>query len=103
MHTWLFYPLSDVLKRLRRAVLHPSLVIQREDADGGSSTQPLDNSTLSLEDLVKNFANDDSGGSNAAFAEGVLANLADEDVTECPICFDVMEMPTMILGCAHQW
>jgi DNA repair protein RAD5 len=84
-------------------VLHPSLAIEKEDSSGDSNAQPLDNPTVNLEDLVKNFTNDDSGAPQAVFAEGVLANLADEDITECPICFDVMEMPTMILGCAHQW
>lgn len=95
--------LPDIFQRLRRAVLHPDLVLEKEDSNSGSNAQSLDNPAINLEDLVKNLTSNSNGGSNAAFAEGVLANLADEDITECPICFDVMEVPTMILGCAHQW
>ncbi|EKM83939.1 hypothetical protein AGABI1DRAFT_67033 [Agaricus bisporus var. burnettii JB137-S8] len=91
-----------MLMKLRRAVLHPDLVLEKEDSNGSSNAQPLDNPAINLEDLVKNLTSNSNGGSNVAFAEGVLANLADEDITECPICFDVMEVPTMILGCAHQ-
>ncbi|KXN90093.1 DNA repair protein RAD5 [Leucoagaricus sp. SymC.cos] len=90
-----------MLMRLRRAVLHPNLVLENEDLGkpGFSKSRTLD-----VDDLVKQFNSDsgDNNSPNAAFAEGVLANLADEETTECPICFDVMQIPTIIPECAHQ-
>lgn len=55
--------------------------------------------------MIRHFSNSEStreGGKNG-FAEEVLANLADAEASECPICFDVMEMPMIIPECLHQW
>lgn len=82
-------------------MLHPSLVLENEDL----GVEPSKNRTFDIDELVKKFNSDADGNDspNTAFAEGVLANLADDETTECPICFDVMETPTIIPGCAHQW
>jgi DNA repair protein RAD5 len=83
-------------------VLHPGLVLEKEEAgDSGSSKSK----NFDIDDLIRKFNTDPDGGHNptAVFAEGVLANLADDDASECPICFDVMQIPTIIPGCAHQW
>lgn len=90
-----------MLMRLRRAVLHPSLVLENEEAGHSRSSK---NKNLGIDDLVQQFNSepDGSGSPNPTFAEGVLANLADEEALECPICFDVMQIPTIIPGCVHQ-
>jgi DNA repair protein RAD5 len=83
-------------------VLHPNLVLEKEGTENEGSSR---SQTFNLEDLVKKLNSDVDGGDtpNVAFAEGVLANLADEETSECPICFDIMQIPTIIPGCAHQW
>ncbi|KAJ3570626.1 hypothetical protein NP233_g4279 [Leucocoprinus birnbaumii] len=90
-----------MLMRLRRAVLHPNLVLKNEES-GKPSTSEKNN--LAIDDLAKqlNSDADGSGSPNNAFAEEVLANLGDDEASECPICFDVMQIPTIIPGCAHQ-
>lgn len=84
-------------------MLHPSLVLEDgESSDAGSSGSR----TVNVDELIKKFNLNNDGGDSpnaAAFAEGVLTNLADDETSECPICFDVMEIPTIIPGCAHQW
>lgn len=83
-------------------MLHPNLVLEKEGTENEGSSR---SQTFNLEDLVKKLNSDVDGGDtpNVAFAEGVLANLADEETSECPICFDIMQIPTIIPGCAHQW
>ncbi|KAG9222353.1 hypothetical protein CCMSSC00406_0002688 [Pleurotus cornucopiae] len=85
-----------MLMRLRRAVLHPSLVLGNTEeitADGDG--------TVDKDELVQKLTEDESKAKNA-FAEKVLAGLADEDEAECPICFDVMDVPTIIPVCMHK-
>ncbi|KAF4604775.1 DNA helicase rad5 [Pleurotus pulmonarius] len=85
-----------MLMRLRRAVLHPSLVLGNTEeitADGDG--------TVDKDELVQKLSEDENKTKNA-FAEKVLAGLADEDEAECPICFDVMEVPTIIPVCMHK-
>ncbi|KAF9011125.1 SNF2 family N-terminal domain-containing protein [Cyathus striatus] len=89
-----------MLMKLRRAVLHPGLVL---DQTGERPTISTEDGVVDVNDLIKNFTqNENSNGNSAAFAESVLANLAEDDTTECPICLDVMEYPTVIPGCMHQ-
>ncbi|KAF8079094.1 DNA repair protein RAD5 [Lyophyllum atratum] len=90
-----------MLMRLRRAVLHPNLVLT---ADDERALSPDGDGTIDVNDLIRRFAATESGmeGSNNAFAEEVLANLADAEAEECPICMDVMETPMIIPGCMHQ-
>ncbi|KAI0784921.1 SNF2 family N-terminal domain-containing protein [Abortiporus biennis] len=91
-----------MLMRLRRAVLHPSLVLSALE-DGFTTTssgEPVD-----VNALIKTFAdeNETSVGKANIFAEGVLKNLGAEDVVEeCPICLDTMDTPMIIPGCMHQ-
>ncbi|KZT08557.1 uncharacterized protein LAESUDRAFT_648872 [Laetiporus sulphureus 93-53] len=88
-----------MLMRLRRAVLHPNLVLsgpedlKTEHGDSG----------IDVNALIKRFeeGGDADRGANA-FAEDVLANLGKDNERECPICFDVMETPTILPRCLHQ-
>ena len=58
---------------------------------------------IDVDALVKQFGEgSDSANDNKVFAEGVLANLEGEEGQECPICFDVMDTPTIIPNCLHQ-
>ncbi|KAJ7762400.1 DNA repair protein RAD5 [Mycena maculata] len=100
-----------MLMRLRRAVLHPNLVLasddQRalpEDGDGGGD------GTVDVNELIKCFANDErngtgegSGGGNV-FAQNALENLElDEADSECLICCDIMQSPMLIPECMHRY
>lgn len=53
--------------------------------------------------MIRRFAADSQDGNKNSFAEDVLANLADAEVSECPICLDAMEVPMIIPECMHQW
>ncbi|KAL4070532.1 SNF2 family N-terminal domain-containing protein [Scleroderma citrinum] len=88
-----------MLMRLRRAVLHPDLVVTR-DNDGQLS--PKDNA-INVDVLMADIARDPNceGTSKKTFAESVLANLATAEV-ECPICLDVAESPLIVSSCMHQ-
>lgn len=91
----------DAILRLRRAVLHPNLVLSNPDGlkkAGSSKDEAID-----VDELIRKFSNEDEGDNNN-FAEDVLSNLAQEDSkAECPICLDVMDMPMVIPQCMHQW
>ncbi|OSX66957.1 hypothetical protein POSPLADRAFT_1175676 [Postia placenta MAD-698-R-SB12] len=88
-----------MLMRLRRAVLHPNLVL----TTASDLKQPSGDGEVNVQTLIKRFGEgDDSAGDNKVFAEGVLANLDEEEERECPICFDVMDTPTIIPNCMHQ-
>ena len=89
--------------RLRRAVLHPSLVLSK-DADGSETASEAGRSSLNVNDMINQFAqsenNDDSG---ASYAQSVLKNLSVDSDEECPICMDIMEEPVLIPLCMHKW
>ncbi|KAI0732417.1 SNF2 family N-terminal domain-containing protein [Fomitopsis betulina] len=88
-----------MLMRLRRAVLHPNLVLS-SDAEGINASSK---GVIDVDSLVKQFGEgNDSASDSKVFAEGVLANLDGEEGQECPICFDVMDTPTIIPNCLHQ-
>ncbi|EMD42287.1 hypothetical protein CERSUDRAFT_79878 [Gelatoporia subvermispora B] len=88
-----------MLMRLRRAVLHPNLVMSRDD--GGSREPSV--GLIDVNDLIERFSKGEGTNGDAnKFAEQVLANLGDDDETECPICFDVMSEPMLIPQCAHK-
>lgn len=78
--------------RLRRAVLHPSLVLSKEN---GSHTTNQD--LIDADSMIKQFS--ESNGS--AYAENVLDDIKGE--TECPICLDIAEVSMMIPSCMHRW
>lgn len=85
--------------RLRRAVLHPNLVLSKpahEDSLGGE--------TIDVETLIKSFAQGAGSSQNGnVFAEDALQSLGQDDNTECPICLDVMEISMIIPDCMHRW
>jgi DNA repair protein RAD5 len=86
--------------RLRRAVLHPSLVLVSDKNNSRSS-----DGTVDIDALIKHFSDEESGGGGGknVFAEDILTNLGEDIHTECPICLDVMQQPMLIPVCMHQW
>ena len=94
--------MTHYFSRLRRAVLHPHLVLS---ADDERALSPAGDGVVDVDDLIQRFAESESNGdgSKNTFAEEVLANLKDTEASECPICFDVMETPMIIPECMHQW
>ncbi|KAI0316497.1 SNF2 family N-terminal domain-containing protein [Amylostereum chailletii] len=93
-----------MLMRLRRAVLHPSLVLAKDDEDG----VPKGDGSVDINAMIKRFTEGDNrdgkGAQGNTYAENVLANLTQQDLEpdECPICFDVMERPMMFPKCLHK-
>lgn len=93
------HEVTQTIRRLRRAVLHPNLVLS-SDAEGINASSK---GVIDVDSLVKQFGEgNDSASDSKVFAEGVLANLDGEEGQECPICFDVMDTPTIIPNCLHQ-
>ncbi|KAJ6520356.1 RAD5-like protein [Mycena sanguinolenta] len=90
-----------MLMRLRRAVLHPNLVLSSSD----ERTLPEDaEGTVDVNDLIKRFANDDQEeGTVNVFAQNALNDIQiDEADAECPICMDIMQSPMIIPECMHR-
>ncbi|KAL0951754.1 hypothetical protein HGRIS_008426 [Hohenbuehelia grisea] len=85
-----------MLMRLRRAVLHPSLVLGNQPEQSSSGDGVID-----VDDLAKEFSSTDGDNTNT-FATNALANLQDDETSECPICLDVMEVPVVIPECMHK-
>lgn len=98
------------LPRLRRAVLHPHLVMTQEELE---EFEESSSGTLELEELVKREADGATGSKiNAAFVEETLKSLTTgagmqgdegEGSDECPLCLDMMEAPVLIPPCMHKW
>ncbi|KIP11786.1 hypothetical protein PHLGIDRAFT_83110 [Phlebiopsis gigantea 11061_1 CR5-6] len=105
-----------MLMGLRRAVLHPSLVLK--DAEHAAKFN-ADQAFVDVQNMVRNYvdltaSSDDestptgeaapkpNGDKSNTYAEDVLASLGQEDAAECPICLDVMQSPVIIPGCLHQ-
>jgi DNA repair protein RAD5 len=88
--------------RLRRAVLHPSLVLTKDDE---RALSPPGDDTSGANNLIQRFAEGkrptEWGGSNA-FVEQFIANLKGDDIAECPICFSEVENPMVIPQCMHR-
>ncbi|OSD03366.1 hypothetical protein PYCCODRAFT_1366011 [Trametes coccinea BRFM310] len=90
-----------MLMRLRRAVLHPNLVLSSNDST--TSKAPSGSNAVDVKELIERFGKGDNvAGESKVYAEGVLANLGQEEDAECPICFDVMETPAILPNCMHQ-
>ncbi|RXW22669.1 hypothetical protein EST38_g3186 [Candolleomyces aberdarensis] len=90
-----------MLMRLRRAVLHPKLVITQDDQRAFS---PKGDDVVEVNDLLQRLAdNGDEADKPNAFAENFLSNLTKDEVTECPICFSEIESPMLIPECMHQF
>ena len=93
---------NDDVASLRRAVLHPNLVLGHEDESGRLSSSR--NALVNVDDLIKDFtAGEPTEGSKNVFAENFLTNIEKDDGQECPICFDIMQAPMIIPKCLHQW
>ncbi|KIY73614.1 hypothetical protein CYLTODRAFT_416990 [Cylindrobasidium torrendii FP15055 ss-10] len=101
--------LLAMLMRLRRAVLHPSLVLNHEEERAMS---PAGDGIVDVQELLARLkgGNKDSSTSSQetestnVFASDVLSKLNndDEDSAECPICLDVMERPVIVSECMHK-
>ncbi|KAI1793150.1 SNF2 family N-terminal domain-containing protein [Ganoderma leucocontextum] len=91
-----------MLMRLRRAVLHPNLVLSSSNG-GRAAKSSTSSGTIDVKELIRRFGEGENIVSDSkVYAESVLANLGQEEDAECPICFDVMETPTILPGCMHQ-
>lgn len=107
--------------RLRRAVLHPSLVLKypaettkftadRAFVDVQNLVRSYidltvaDNQSKSDENSIKteDTTSKADGGPSSTYAQDVLTNLEQEEAGECPICMDVMQSPVLIPECLHQ-
>ncbi|KAI0068064.1 hypothetical protein BV25DRAFT_1793364 [Artomyces pyxidatus] len=91
-----------MIMRLRRAVLHPRLVLSEEEMK-----LPSGDGAVDVEQLIKRFTENENGEGGTtngnAYAENALNNLGkDENLNECPICFDVMQTPMMFPRCMHK-
>lgn len=86
------------LDRLRRAVLHPNLVLP-SDEEMSSRKGNID-----MDALVKSLDEEgDEEGNRNTFAKSVLDGLGDDSPAECPICLDIIEERMLIPECMHQW
>ncbi|KAH8119981.1 SNF2 family N-terminal domain-containing protein [Phellopilus nigrolimitatus] len=91
-----------MLMKLRRAVLHPSLVLNEEEDSDGPSSGPGDG-RVDVNEMIKQFSKgEEERGDNNVFAQSVLNNLALDADLECPICMDIMEQPMLIPICTHK-
>ena len=89
--------------RLRRAVLHPNLVLSSNNGDRAEKAS-TSSGAIDIKELIQRFGEGENVVSDSkVYAESVLANLGQEENVECPICFDVMETPTILPECMHQW
>ncbi|KIM47670.1 hypothetical protein M413DRAFT_22297 [Hebeloma cylindrosporum] len=91
-----------MLMRLRRAVLHPSLVLTKNVE---RALSPDDGGRVDVNDLVARFAQEgqSADGGPSKFADDFIASLEDDDNADCPICFNEMESPMVIPKCMHQF
>ncbi|EIN13831.1 DNA repair protein RAD5 [Punctularia strigosozonata HHB-11173 SS5] len=80
-----------MLMRLRRAVLHPSLVLSQEN-----DNQTRDQDLIDADSMIRQFAENN----DTTYAESVLDDIKGE--TECPICLDFVEAPMLIPSCMHR-
>ncbi|CCM03639.1 uncharacterized protein FIBRA_05783 [Fibroporia radiculosa] len=89
-----------MLMRLRRAVLHPSLVLSSEEEPRSKNAG---DGVVDVNTLIRQFGEvgDNPAADTKVFAEGVLANLGGKEERECPICLDVMESPTILPNSAR--
>lgn len=101
-----------MLMRLRRAVLHPSL-IQRSRSDDDDEIVEVDGvgkASVDVNALIAQFSTEDeasedqkagSSSDNKRFAVDVLKDLKNIEDQECPLCLDTMQDPVLIPECHH--
>ncbi len=80
-------------------MLHPSLVLSPEE---DRALSPSGDGFIEVKDILGAFQEEGSSSGSNTFAQNALANLGG-DVSECPICMDVMDKPMLIPECMHQW
>ncbi|EJD03591.1 uncharacterized protein FOMMEDRAFT_81947 [Fomitiporia mediterranea MF3/22] len=90
-----------MLMKLRRAVLHPSLVLP-ENEDGTSSD--TGGGIVDINELIGQLANGGQGSeeTSGGYAQTVLNSLSMKEDEECPICMDCMQEPVLLPICAHK-
>lgn len=101
-----------MLMRLRRAVLHPHLVMTQEELEELETSSTSADGAVKLEDLIKHESDGTTTSrTNAAFVEETLRSLnagsgtqGDEAEArdECPLCLDIMETPVLVPPCMHK-
>lgn len=99
--------------RLRRAVLHPHLVMTQEELEELENSSSSTSGTVKLEDLVKHESDGATvSKTNTTFVEETLKSLnagsgnegdTSEGSDECPLCLDIMESPVLVPPCMHKW
>jgi DNA repair protein RAD5 len=101
-----------MLMRLRRAVLHPSLIQPKRTSNDDSDDDimeidPLDpGGKLDLNAMIAQFTGvqdtpDGAKKEENSFAADVLKNVKEIDKQECPLCLDTMDDPVLIPDCHH--
>lgn len=89
------------LSSLRRAVLHPDLVVDPKDQE---NEPPSGSKRIEIDTFIHDVAEQQTPDApNTSFAKNVLSNLATPETDECPICLDVMETAVIIPQCLHRW
>lgn len=104
-----------MLMRLRRAVLHPSLIQRKgplaDDDDDDDNVVEVDaegNGPVDIDAMIAQFGlgadaedQNPSGSDNKKFAAGVLKDLKKVQDQECPLCLDTVQDPVLIPECHH--
>ena len=106
-------PITTFSHRLRRAVLHPHLVMTQEELEELENSSTSASGAVKLEDLARHESDRATASkANTAFVEATLKALnagtgsqgdEDEGKDECPLCLDIMERPVLIPPCMHKW
>ncbi|KAF5323584.1 hypothetical protein D9611_005558 [Ephemerocybe angulata] len=90
-----------MLMKLRRAVLHPKLVITEDDQ---RALSPSKDEVIEVDDFLQKLVdNEDPDTKPNVFAENFMEKLIKEEVEECPICFSEMENGVVVPDCVHQF
>lgn len=97
-----------MLMKLRRAVLHPSLVLEKDPDDSDeASANEVEDVNVSVAQMIQRLKDgkggDIGGTSSETFAKDVLEKLELQEDQECPICLTVDETNVVIPGCMHVW
>ncbi|KAG9316777.1 putative DNA repair protein RAD5 [Chiua virens] len=89
-----------MLMRLRRAVLHPDLVI---DPTEQVINPPPNFKCIEVDTLMHDVAErQPSDAPQTSYVKDVLSKLATPEIDECPICLDVMQTAVIIPLCLHR-
>ena len=72
---------------------------------------PQGTGIIDVDAIMSGSQESPSSGDNSAYIKETLESLsspkegqdASEDMSECPICLDVMDRPMLLPGCLHKW